>query len=85
MDIENPRFEEWENRFREVAEDTVRVEQPSTSLDQCQFLLCLYGENGLSTDDEFNMLESIAKTEETQRYKIEKETAYWQDIVLFVP
>lgn len=83
MDIESTRWEEWEQRFRALAE---RAEPAKTTPDigGSRHYLCLYGENGLPPEQEFTELEMM-ETLPGGVMKVDVDTAYWQDTVLFVP
>jgi hypothetical protein len=85
MDIESPRFEEYDARFRAIADGVEKVKVPKPSLNSCQLFLFLYGENGLSEADEFEALERFESTDKALLRKMEVETDYWQDIILFLP
>lgn len=85
MDIEDSHWEEYENRFRALAERAETVKRAEPSLDHCRYFLCLYGENGLSPQDELIFLDHMAQAEPDQLKKIEVDTSYWQDTVLFLP
>lgn len=84
MDIENPRWEEYENRFRALAE-TVEIQKgPQPELASAEVMLFLYGENGLSPEEEFSLLEKLEKQAENLKGTAML-TAYWEDIVLYLP
>jgi hypothetical protein len=85
MDIEDPRFEDYETRFRALAERAEKVLVPKPSLNATRYYLCLYGENGLSPEEEFEFLERMESEPPENLKRLEVETDYWQDTVLFVP
>jgi hypothetical protein len=85
MDIEDPRFEAFEARFRELVEQSELVPPPRPALGSAKAYLCLYGENGLSPDEEFAVLEQLAEEAGRNLKRVEVDTDYWQNIVLFVP
>lgn len=85
MDVNDPRWDAYEARFRELAEDALLVQGDKPALDRTQAFLCLYGENGLSPEDEFAVLDQLAAAPPEQRRRIEVTTEYWQDTVLFLP
>ncbi len=83
MDVENPRFEEWEARFLEVAQHAQKIDR-APDIARSKHYLCLYGENGMNPDQEFAELEEMAEHPERLK-KVEVDSAYWQDTVLFIP
>jgi hypothetical protein len=48
-----------------------------------RYYLCLLGENGLPPEEEFALLALIAQ--QTPLYRVDVDTDYWQDIILYVP
>ncbi len=83
MDIEAPQWDTWEARFTELAERALKV--PLTGdIKGAQHYLCLYGENGLSPEEELAELDAMAKASQNLQ-KVEVDTSYWQDTILFVP
>jgi hypothetical protein len=85
MNIESPQWEQYETLFRRLADTATVVKVPKPALDQCRYFLCLYGENGMPEADEFEMLAHIEQQDPSGRYRLEVDTDYWQDTVLFVP
>lgn len=85
MDIENPRFEEYEQRFRTLAVEAQLVKTAEPSLNASRYFLFLYGENGLQPEEEFHLLDLMQAEAGKSLKKLEVDTDYWQDIVLFVP
>lgn len=85
MDIEHPRFEEYDARFRALAERAKRVQVAKPSLNSSRCFLCLYGENGLSPEGEFELLAQMEAAEDSELNRLEVETDYWQDIIIFMP
>lgn len=83
MDIESARWDEWEARFMALAAQAETVPAGS-SLKNAAHYLCLYGENGLTPEEEFAELEALGQWSDRLK-KVEIETGYWQDTVLFVP
>lgn len=84
MNIEDPRWDEYENRFRSVAEQVDLQKGPQPELASAQLLLCLYGDNGLAPNQEFEVLDKL--TQSINQVKgTEMQTAYWEDIVLYLP
>jgi hypothetical protein len=84
MDTNHAEFEAFEARFLALAEGAERVEgEAKPALDKTQAFLCLYGDNGLSVEEEFAILSQFEANLEALE-KIEVETGYWQDTVLFL-
>lgn len=84
MNIEDPRWEAYENRFRSLAENVDLQKGPQPELASAQLLLCLYGDNALTPDQEFEALDRLAQAL-PQLKGTEMQTAYWEDIVLYLP
>lgn len=84
MDINHPQWEDYQQRFEALAEKACQVPKENSELPQAERFLCLYGENGLSPEDEFAMLDRLDALPEGQLKKIEVDTPIWQDTVLFV-
>jgi hypothetical protein len=86
MDVTSSQFEQYEAEFNLVAERAKDWEAPSRPvLDDCPMYLCLYGENGLSPEEEFSFLHTFKMMEAETYYKLEIEADYYQDTILFVP
>lgn len=85
MDTQSPEWEEYHRQFMELADLADSVEPPAPPLDECQYYLCLYGENGMSAEDEFQFLANMDAFVGDNLKKVEIQTSYWEDIVLFVP
>lgn len=84
MDIENARWEEYENRFRALADTVGIAKGPQPELASAEEMLFLYGENGMTPEQEFELLEKL----EGQAGKLKGTTmltSYWEDIVLYLP
>lgn len=83
MHIEDPRWDEYERRFRAIAKKIELHKGPHPEVASAQVHLCLYGENGLTPEKEFAML---AKLEESPNAVkgIEILTSYWEDLVLYL-
>jgi hypothetical protein len=84
MDVNHERFDEYEKRFLEVAEEAELHEGQRPPLGEMTHYLCLYGENGLEPEEEFSLLETLAKQPEGKLKKVEVDADYWQEVVLFV-
>lgn len=84
MDTEDPRWEEYESRFRTLAEGVNIQKGPQAELGSAQAHLFLYGENGLSPEDEMATLDRFER--ERERLKgLEIMTSYWEDMALYIP
>jgi len=84
MNIEDPRWEEYENRFRALADTVAVAKGPQPELASAEEMLFLYGENGMSPEQEFDLLEKL----ERQPDKLKGTTmltSYWEDVVLYRP
>lgn len=84
MDIEHPQFETFQAQFEELA-FLADVAKGTPALSTCKHYLCLYGENGLPAEEEFLLLKQMEQFIGEGLQKVEIETSYWQDTVLFVP
>ncbi len=86
MNYEAPQWEDWENRFRQLAEQATLVTgtAEAAKIRGAKHYLCLYGDNGLTPDEEFAELERMS-SQTSQLKRVEVDTSYWQDTVLFVP
>ena len=84
MNIEDPRWDEYENRFRALSEIVDVAKGPQPELASAEMMLFLYGENGMTPDQEFDMLSKLEK-KVTDLKGTEMQTAYWEDIVLYLP
>lgn len=85
MDVEHPRFEEYDQRFRALAERAELVKVAKPALDSCRYYLCLYGENGMSPEEEFELLSTMEAHAEEGLKRLEVEIDYYQDTILFIP
>lgn len=84
MDIESPQWDTYETRFRALAEQVEIQKGPQPELASAEAMLFLYGENGLTPEEEFNLLEKLEKQVGNLRGTAML-TAYWEDIVLYLP
>jgi hypothetical protein len=84
MDVNAPEWEAYEAQFRLLAEKAEHVAIAKPALDKCRYYLCLYGENGLSAEEEFAFLERMTSEVENLK-RLEVEADYWEEIVLFLP
>lgn len=85
MDTNHPRWDEYQARFDELATMADAVQPPAPPLDTCTLYLCLYGENGLTPDEEFACFDRFDQAIGDNLKKVTIETAYWEDTVLFIP
>ena len=85
MDIENPRFAEYQARFEQVAELAERINGPAPAIASARHYLCLYGENGLAPEEEFTLLDTWESFVGEGLTRVNVSTSYWEEIVLFVP
>lgn len=85
MNVESPQFEAYDARFRTLAEKVELVSVAKPSLNSCQLFLFLYGENGLSEEAEFEALAKLESVNPEDLRRLEVDTDYWQDIVIFWP
>lgn len=82
MDTESEQWTEWEVRFLAVAQQAKTVKR-GPQVGSATHYLCLYGDNGMSPEAEFEELTLMAKQVDVLK-KIEVDTNYWQDTVLFI-
>jgi len=85
MDVTHPQFEDYRTRFEALA-DLVPVEpgrRPEVS--SARHFLCLYGDNGMSAAEEFALLDILDTYFHRGLKRMDVETAYWQDTILYVP
>jgi hypothetical protein len=84
MNIEDPRWEEYETRFRDLAEHVALQKGPQPELASAQLHLCLYGDNAMTPEQEFETLTRFDQAVE-QLKGTEISTSYWEDMVLYLP
>ncbi len=84
MDTEDPRWPEYERRFRALAESVHLKKGPQAELGSARAHLFLYGENGLAPEDELATLAVFEQARERLR-GLEMVTSYWEDIALYLP
>lgn len=84
MNIEDSRWEAYERRFRALAEDITLHQGPQPELASSAMLLCLYGDNAMTSDQEFETLAEMEKAKADLKGAA-IETSYWEDIVLYLP
>jgi hypothetical protein len=87
MDVNAPQWDAYIQQFETVAQRAQpwigKDKSSRPNLADAQLYLCLYGENGLTPDEEFAMLDTLAQA--NPLYRVDVETAYWLETVLFVP
>jgi hypothetical protein len=84
MNVEDPRWDEYEARFRELAERVELQKGPQPELASAQLHLCLYGDNAMTPEQEFDVLDQFEQRA-SQLKGTEILTAYWEDVVLYLP
>lgn len=84
MNIEDPRWDEYETRFRALAEQVTLQKGPQPELASAELYLCLYGDNAMTPEQEFDALTRLEK-EAGHIRGTEMLTAYWEDILLYLP
>ena len=84
MHIEDPRWDEYENRFRALAERVGLKKGPQAEAASAELMLCLYGDNGLTPEQEFEVLGRLEQAEDRLK-GTEVLTAYWEDLLLYLP
>ena len=85
MDTDHPLWPQYEARFNELAFLAEPVDEISIPLDACDAYLCLYGENGLSPEEELALLDTMDGPAAARLKKRTIQTTYWEDTVLFLP
>jgi hypothetical protein len=84
MHIEDPKWEEYERRFRALTEQIDMHKGPQAELASSTIHLFLYGENAMTPEQEFETLEKLEQG--LERLKgVEILTSYWEDLVLYLP
>lgn len=84
MNVEDPRWEEYETQFRALAEEVELQKGPQAELACSELFLCLYGDNALEPEQEFEVLEQLRQVKDKLKGTA-MQTAYWEDIVLYIP
>jgi len=84
MDTNDPHFEEYQTRFEQVAELAEKVAGPAPAIASARYFLCLYGENGMTPDEEFAMLDRLESFVGEGLKRVDVSTSYWEDTILFV-
>ncbi len=83
MDLESPDWERWESEFMALSEQAEKVGM-TPEVKGSKHYLCLVGDNGLTPEEEFEELETMRALLPKLK-KIEIETGFWQDTILFIP
>jgi hypothetical protein len=83
VDVNSEHWPRYEAEFRAVADKTTPWVGQRPALGDGRYYLCLLGENGLPPEEEFALLALIAQ--QTPLYRVDVDTDYWQDIILYVP
>jgi hypothetical protein len=90
MDFNLPCFTEYESAFQSLAESVTAWEGTSKPvLTAMKTFLCLYGDNGMTPEAEFDLLAEIETTfqqtpEKVAKLEIDVATHYWQETILFI-
>jgi hypothetical protein len=84
MHTEDSRWEEYERRFRALAERVPVHKGARAELASARLILCLYGDNGLSPESELDVLTQLEQAANRVQ-GVEMTTAYWEDLVLYLP
>lgn len=84
MNIEDPRWDEYETRFRALAERVDMHKGPQPAAGSAELFLCLYGDNALTPEQEFEALARLEQNESKLK-GTEILTAYWEDLFLYIP
>jgi len=83
MDINHPLWETWEAQFMALAEHAEETGMTG-AVKGAQQSLCLAGDNGYTPEAELAELATMALTPDRVK-KVTVQTAFWEDIVLYVP
>jgi len=84
MNIEDPRWDEYEARFRALAEQIPLQKGPQPEVASAHLFLCLYGDNAMTPEQEFEALSGLER--DVKHLKgAEILTAYWEDLLLYIP
>lgn len=85
MDVNDSRWDEYEVAFTAVANQaTPWAEATKPDLASLPLYLCLYGDNGMSADEEFATLAVLQSALDTHTlYCLEVEADYWYERILF--
>jgi hypothetical protein len=90
MDFNLDCFTTYEATFQALADVVDPWEAPTKPvLSAMPLFLCLYGENGLTPEEEFETLARIQATfeqtpEKVKKLEIEASHQYWQETILFI-
>lgn len=83
MNLEHPLWEQWETEFMALA-DCAEETGMTGAVKGAQQSLCLAGDNGYLPEEELAELQKMAQHPERVK-KVTVQTAFWEDIVLYVP
>ena len=84
MDVNDPQFAEYQAAFEKVAELAEPMEGAQPTIAGARYFLCLYGENGITPEEEFQTLKTLDDFMGNGLKKVTMQTGYWEDIVLYV-
>lgn len=85
MNVEHPRFAEFQQKFEELANNIDGQKGPQPEISSAHLFLCLYGDNAMSVEEEFTALAELASHRDKGLQKTTIQTAYWEEIILYVP
>jgi hypothetical protein len=85
MDVNAPRWDEYEAAFTAVANEATPWTEPTKpDLVALPLYLCLYGNNGMSVEEEFATLATLQTALDAGNlYCLEIEADYWYERILF--
>ncbi|MEM0950944.1 MAG: hypothetical protein AAGI66_02235 [Cyanobacteria bacterium P01_H01_bin.74] len=85
MDIESKDWDAYEAAFMALVESLTLTKGPVPELSSAKIMLCLYGENGMPPEQEFEMLNLLKQeAEKNTLCATQMMTSYWEDIILYV-
>ncbi len=83
MNIEDPQWDAYETRFRAISDNLALHKGPVPEIANATIMLCLYGDNGMSVEEEFDTLMQL-EARPADIKGLEMLTSYWEDIVLYI-
>lgn len=85
MDINDSQFEAYQASFESLAAQVPELKGPQPDISGARLHLCLYGENLLSTQEEFARIKELESCLGKGLKKAVIQTGYWEDVILYVP
>jgi len=85
MNVEHPRFPEYQEKFEALANKVDGQKGPQPEISSAHLFLCLYGDNAMNPEEEFAMLAELAQHVGEGLQKTTIQTAYWEELILYVP